>query len=147
MIDVVLRCFNRARWLAFATTRNIIDANGVPVLGFDIDEIGNYEITPAVLTGNVITTPAILDTWWMVNLRLSSAKFDADVDTLYAGETDTGFKFVKSKIVALIRNQATLQSFNGWRAYRFGAGVNQIQLIDPRDVATPKRVWLGGMSF
>lgn len=148
MIDITLRCFSRARWLAFATNQGIIDANGNPNLGFDIDEIGSYEITKAVVNAlGVVITPAVMDTWHMVNIRFSGTKAIADLDVLYAGETDTGYLFTKSKVVAFIRNQSILQSFNGWRAYEFGLTVNRIQLIDPRDYTTPKRVWAGGMNF
>ena len=146
MIDITLRCFNRARWLSFATAQNIINAQGIPPIGYDIDEIGAYIITPAILNGTLITTPAIYDTWHMVHLRLSSSKYDADRDVLFPGETDTTLNFTQSKMVASIRNQATLQTFNGWRAYEFGTLTQRIQLIDPRDYVT-KRIWLGGMNF
>ena len=82
----------------------------------------------------------------MVNLRLSRARASADIDTLYPGETNTGINFTNSKLVASIRNQATLQTFNGWRAYEIGTLTNRVQLIDSRDYV-PKRVWAGGMTF
>ena len=145
MIDLTLRCFNRARWLTLATARGIIDAAGNPISGFAIDEIGNYEITPAVYTGTVLTTPAVLDTMWMVNVRLHSDKYDADVGSLYPSET-AGTNFVNSKLVAWVRAQSIPITWNGWRTYQFGVGVNLVQLIDPRDI-TFKRIWLGGMSI
>ena len=145
MIDLTVRCFNRARWLSLATTLNIIDATGKPNAGFAVDELGNYEITPAIYTGTVLTTPAVLDTMWMVNVRLHSDKYDNDVGTLFPSET-AGTNFVNSKLVTQLRNLSTLVMWNGWRTYQFGIGVNIVQLIDPRDI-TFKRIWLGGMSI
>ena len=146
MIDLTVRCFNRARWLSLATTLNIIDATGKPNAGFAVDEIGAYEITAAIYTGTILTTPAVLDTFHMVNIRLYGSAFTADVDVLYAGETNTGINFTNSKVAAFVRNQASLVMWNGWRTYQFGLTVNIVALVDPRDFVY-KRVWLGGMSI
>jgi hypothetical protein len=45
MIDIVLRCFSRARWLTVAQNRNILDADGNPNPGFAVDEIGPVTLT------------------------------------------------------------------------------------------------------
>lgn len=150
MIDLYLRCFSRARWLTFAANRNIIDAQGAVNPNFSVDELGNIVITPAVMDGMTVVTPAVLDTWWSVNVRLTGPRFTADVDTLYTGETDPvdptayRYKFIRSKLVRFIREQATLVMVQGRRTYQFGTTTNRIQLLDPRDITTPKRVWLGG---
>ena len=153
MIDLFIRAETRARWLAFASNRNII-VNGELQPGYAVDELGNVELTPAVMNGMEVVTPAVIDTWWWVNLRIYGPKFTADQDTVYAGENDPvdadgqprSLRFIRSKIVKFVRNQATQLTFNGWRVYQFGTSPNRIQLIDPRDY-TPKRVWFGGMSI
>ena len=155
MIDIVLRCFSRARWLAVATNRGIIDANGNPNPGFSVDEIGNLVLTPAVIdaNGNVIT-PAVMDTWWTVNLRLTGQVAGDDEDAPYPGEeSDTsGYRFTRSKLVAWVRNQATLKTlpYRGQtvRVYEFGTLSNRVQVLDPRDYAIVNaREWLGGQSY
>lgn len=156
MFDLTLRCFSRARWIAVATARNILDAQGNPNPGFVADEIGNIVLTPAVVDPQTLAviTPAVMDTWWWVNLRMHGDKETADADTVYPSEeADTsGFRFTRSKFVKFVRNQATPVnlSYKGKtiRTYQFGAAANRVQLIDPRDYATVRvREWLGGMSF
>jgi hypothetical protein len=147
MIDLMVRCITRDRWLALAQNRNlmapIVNEAGATVYispsGVDIDEIGNAVITASPLT---------VDTWW-VNVRLSGARFADDVDTLYTAETDGGFRFVRSKLVRFIREQAT-QVVSPWggRAYQFGTNANRVQILDPRDAQhVPQRIWLGGMEL
>lgn len=156
MFDITLRCFSRARWLAVATNRNIIDADGNPNPGFSIDEIGNIVLTPAVIDPQTLAviTPAVMDTWYWINLRIYGAQETGDVDTVYPGEeSDTsGFKFTKSKLVKWVRDQSTPVNLTyagkTIRTYQFGAAANRIQLIDPRDYATVRvREWLGGQSY
>jgi hypothetical protein len=148
MIDLMVRCITRDRWLALAQNRNLmvpmVNDAGVTVYispsGVDIDEIGNAVIT---------TSPLTVDTWWLVNVRLSGERFSNDVDTLYTGERDDGFRFVKSKLVRFIREQAT-QVTTPWggRAYQFGSGTSRVQALDPRDAEhAPRREWLGGMNL
>jgi len=151
MIDIYLRCETRARWLALAVARGLLIQNGAiytPAPGVSIDEIGAYEITAAVInpTTGAVTTPAVLDTWHSVNVRLDGAAAAADLDTLYPGETDGPWRFLRSKLVRFVRAQGTLVTLMGMRAYRFGTTPNRVDVIDSRDL-TPKRVWLGGMSF
>jgi len=158
MIDLILRCETRARWLTFAQNRGIIViTNNVEVIqpGFSVDEVGNVVLTPAVYDNTVfppvLVTPETRDTWWTVQVRLSGAQEDNDADNVYAGESgDTsGFKFVKSKVVAFIRNQSTPVTLRGMRAYQFGAVGSRIQLIDPRDIHMNPlgRIWAGGMEY
>lgn len=134
MIDLLFRCETRARWQALAVNRGIYVQNGSSYItqpGYFVDEIGFYPLGPETV-----------DTWWSVNLRIDRTD---DEDTLYPGETGN-FRFVRSKLVRFIRNQATQTTFSGMRAYQFGNSPNRVQVIDSRDL-TPKRVWLGGMSF
>lgn len=154
MIDLVFRCFSRARWITVATSRGIYDAEGTVSPGFEVDEIGAVELVPAVIDGlGVVTTPAVLDTWFWVNLRTHGGGATlADADTLYPGEIDEGYKFTKSKLVRFVREQATPVNltYRGQtiRTYQFGATVNRVQLLDPRDYAVTRvREWLGGMEF
>lgn len=153
MIDLTFRCFSRARWITVATNRGIYDANGIVQPGFEVDEIGPVELTPAVLDaqGDVVT-PAVLDTWFWVNLRIHGASADADEETLYDGETEDGFKFTKSKLARFVRNQSTTVNltYKGQtiRTYQFGVAANRIQLIDPRDYSSLRmREWFGGMQY
>ena len=153
MIDLTFRCFSRARWITVATARGIYDVSGNVTSGFAVDEIGNAVLTPAIVNAQgVITTPAVLDTWYWINLRIYSAASVADVDALYAGETEDGFNFTKSKLAKFVRDQATIQSVTvnamDVKTYEFGVANNRIQLLDPRQNAALKhREWLGGMAF
>lgn len=159
MIDLTFRCFSRARWIAVATARGIytgsVDENGKEVVasGFVVDEIGSIVLTPAVLdaNGNVVT-PAVMDTWYWINLRITGQASNDDDDTIYPGETEDGFKFTKSKLAKFVRNQATPVNLTyagkTIRTYQFGAAANRIQLIDPRDYKDVRvREWLGGPQY
>jgi hypothetical protein len=156
MIDVMIRAETRARFRAFALNRNLVVQQGALFIvrpGVDIDEIGNAVITPAVINANgTVQTPAVVDTWWLVNLRLSGALESADADTLQAGETEAtagAWRFPRSRFVRFVREQAT-QVVSPWggRAYQFGTTPNRIQLLDPRDAGhVPQREWFGGMSL
>ena len=153
MIDLGFRAYSRKRWLTVATARGIYDADGNVQPGFEVDEIGNAELSPAVTDkdGNV-TTPAVLDSWFWVNLRIYGDKVNADIDTLYPGEIEDGYIFTKSKFARFVRDQATPVKITyrgvSVRAYQFGATTNRIQLIDPRDYGNIRmREWAGGMNF
>lgn len=148
MIDLFFRAFSRARWLQVATNRGVYDAEGNINPGFGIDDLGNVMVTPPVLDaqGNVVT-PAVIDTWWCVNLRLYGPKADEDADTLYPGETGN-WKFLRSKLAKFVREQSTTVILRGTiRAYQFGTAANRFQLLDPRDIPVPPRVWAGGMEL
>ena len=152
MIDILIRCFSRERWLAVATNRNLIDAEGAPREGVGIDELGPIVITPAVYDENgVETSPAVLDTWHWVNLRLHSTAFRDDEDAANpadeADETTRPFRFFRSKFVKFIRNNATQLTIRGVRVYQFGTGTNRLQVLDPRDVNFHPRVWADGMHL
>jgi hypothetical protein len=73
-VDLVFRSFSRTRWITFGTNRGIYDADGNVTPGYSVDEVGNYVITPAVYSGMTVVTPAVLDTWWMTNLRLTDQR-------------------------------------------------------------------------
>jgi hypothetical protein len=154
MIDVVLRCFSRARWITVATNRGILDANGNVNPGFAVDEIGPIVLTPAVMDGTTVVTPAVMDNWHWVNVRFHGPKAEEDADTVYPGEEadESGFKFTKSKFVRWVRAQSTplTLTYKGRsiRVYQFGSTTNRVQLIDPRDYDEVRvREWLGGMQF
>ena len=150
----MLRAFSRARWIQVATARGIYSGTdpiaGEPIVadGYLVDEIGPMMITPPVLDANgVEITPAVIDTWHSVNLRFHGPKADADEDTLYPGEDEAiPKKFLRSKFARWVREQGTLVMVRGIRTYQFGAAANRIQLLDPRDIATPYRIWVGGLE-
>ena len=157
MIDLFFRAFSRARWITVATNRGIytgaLDEAGREIVapGFAVDEIGNVMVTPPVLDaeGNV-TTPAVMDTWWCVNLRMYGDAEVRDDDAPFPGEAETDtqqWRFLRSKFARFVRENSTTVMVQGKRAYQFGASTNRIQLLDPRDIATPVRVWAGGMNF
>lgn len=151
MIDLFFRAFSRARWIAVATNRGIYDAEGNINPGFGVDEIGNVMVTPPVYDANGNeTTPAVIDSWWSVNLRIYGQQGDDDAATLFPGETDDTerpWKFLRSKLARYVRENGTPVTVAGRRAYQFGTGTNRFQLLDPRDIATPARVWAGGMAL
>lgn len=152
-VDLYLRAITRTRWLTVATNRGIytgsLDENGQPIVNYErfaVDEIGAATISPAIVDaeGNV-TTPAVMDTWHSVNLRIHGKGEADDADTLYPGETGR-LKFLRSKLARFIREQATLVNLNGIRAYQWGVAANRIQLLDPRDIPQRERIWFGGME-
>lgn len=166
MIDVMIRSFSRARFRQFAVAQNLIhqetDSSVDPPAtrwvvhdGVSIDEIGNAVITPGTYNTSVFPpvelTPPVVDTWWLVNLRMTGQRAAADDDTLYPGETDGPWKFLRSKFVRSARDNPTLvvtTSPWGGKAFQFGTGDQRIQLLDPREPQhAPKRVWLGGMAL
>lgn len=121
MIDLFFRCFSRDRWLTVAKSRNILNAEGNPNPGFDVDELGNVTITPAVLNPDgTVQTPAVVDTWWSINLRIHGQQADEDTDTDFPGESGD-LKFIRSKLVRFVREQGTQITLRGMRAYQFGA--------------------------
>lgn len=147
MIDLTFRCFSRNRWLAVAENRGILavntdDPSGYsPTPGFAVDEIGNIEVSPGVF-----------DPWWTVNVRVFGSKAAEDADDVYPGENSgVNLKFIRSKLVRFIREQATPVTLtykgNSIRAYQFGTTTNRVQILDPRDWAAIRpRVWCGGME-
>lgn len=153
MIDLTFRAFSRARWIAVATSKGVYDAAGNVQAGFEVDELGNAVLTSGTYTvQGVVITPAVIDTWYWVHLRVYNAASVADVDALYAGEVEDGFKFTKSKLAAFVRNQATLVPLilegQSIKTYEFGTLANRIELLDPRQYnALRRREWAGGMNF
>lgn len=159
MIDVMIRAITRARFRQFAEAQNFIrqlpDPQGGTFWqtrdGVDIDEIGNAVVTPGTYNTSafppVEITPPVIDTWWLVNLRLSGRRGDDDEDALYPGETDGPWHFLRSKFVRNIRQTATVVTSPwGGQAFEAGTGTQRIQLLDPRAPQhSPKRIWAGGM--
>lgn len=161
-IDLTFRCTTRAAWITAAKGRGIYGADQTDLQGktinvvnpdFMVDEIGFPALVPAVIDaqGNV-ATPAVMDTWYWINFRISGVEAESDHTTLYAGETDTSWNFTQSKLVAFIRASSTPQTvtLNGTtiKTYEFAVGADKVQLLDSRDYAPVNmREWSGGMSF
>lgn len=123
--------------MEWATSKGIYDAEGNPINGYDVDEIGFLELSPGVY-----------DTWHLVHVRQSLDKAVADIDSMFLGETEEGIMFTKSKLAASVRSLSVPVTFKGWRTYQVGLLDDRVQLIDPRDYAPgKKREFLGGMVF
>jgi hypothetical protein len=141
MIDIMIRAETRARLRAFLVNRGLLSQ----------DEQGNWALAPNVEIdeiGNAEVSPGVLDDWWSANLRISGTRADDDDDDPIEAEPSP-YKFVRSKFVKFIRNQAT-QVITPWGgpAYEFGNTPNRIQVLDPRHPGhAPKREWAGGMSL
>jgi hypothetical protein len=158
MIDLMIRAETRARFRALAISRGLLteitNPAGAIVYadGVDIDELGQVVVTPAVMNGTTVVTPAVLDTWFTFYVRLSRDRSTSDEDTLYTGETEATagvWRFARSKFARFVREQAT-QVTTPWggRAYQFGTSPNRIQLLDPRDAThAAKHEWAGGMNL
>jgi hypothetical protein len=153
MIDLTFRCSSRDGWLVIATARGIYNAEGAPNEGYAVDEIGFPVLEDAVLDEkDNIVTPAVVDDWFWVSLRIHSEKATLDKAAQYLGETKDDYKFTSSKLAAFVRDRAEPMpvSFRGktLRTYQFGTKDNYVQLIDPRDYADVRlREWAGGMEF
>lgn len=150
MIDLFFRAFSRARWLTVATNRGVYDTEGNINPGFGIDELGNVMVTPPVINPDgTVQTPAVIDTWHCVNLRLYGPQAEADDDDPYEDDSaePRRWKFLRSKLARFVREQATVVMVRGIRAYQFGTAANRFQLLDPRDIPVPPRVWAGGMEL
>jgi hypothetical protein len=163
MIDVYVRTVTEDRFWQVMQNRGLAQQvtnpdTGqpvwVPTEGVHIDRLGNMVITPAVMDGLTVVTPAVIDPWFSFNVRLSGQKFLDDQDTVLEGEdAQQPWRFIRSKLVRFVRNQSTLVNLNvngnNVRAYQFGTGDNRFQILDPRDVAgvVPRTEWLGGMNL
>jgi hypothetical protein len=158
MIDIYVRTFTRVRFRDFMVNRNLMrieTVDGTPTYilepGVEVDDIGNVVVTPGVYDTSVFPpieiTPPVIDPAFTWNLRLSGDRYLADQDVVYPGENPAEqWKFLRSKIVSYIRNNATIVTLRGTiRAYQFGTGNDRIQFLDPRDIPEPPRIWLGGM--
>jgi hypothetical protein len=145
MIDLIIRTKTQAVWQAIAQARHIISA--------DPDNPGQFIVAPDFAVdeiGNVALTTGVIDTWWTVNLRIFSDAALADqapLDlTVPADPNGTVYQFARSRIAAALRNGATVVTTpQGWTAYQNATGTAQV--VDPRTVTTPPRVWYGAMSF
>lgn len=71
-VDVMCRAAYKSAWTAAATANKLLDAEGNPVPGVSIDEIGDMIVTPATYDeeGNEIT-PAEFDNRFHVNFRIA----------------------------------------------------------------------------
>jgi len=136
MIDFMLKADTQADFDTLAIQEGWLDDEDG---GVNIDRIDSIVATPAVIDedGNV-TTPAVLDPSYYVNVRLHSAKFDAD--TQHDGEKSYERSDFAKRFYA-----GNEKSFGKrpTKSYRLGA----VELIDPETVGTPVRVWAGGMRY
>jgi hypothetical protein len=136
MIDLTIRSFSKARWVTVATGLGILRTDGTPSVGYSVDEVGDAQ----------------LDGWFWVNVRVDGVAAATDIDALYAGDTDAGLKFQRSKIVKFFRDQALVVNITvagqSVKTYEFGSLANRIEILDPASYAAVKqREWLGGMRF
>jgi hypothetical protein len=151
MIDLTLRCFSRARWITVATSRGILDAQGNPNPGFAVDEIGPVVLTPAVWSGMTLVTPAVMDTWHWVNVRIYGQVYNDDLGSAHPDETgDTsGYKFTRSRLVKWVKDNGTKITLTYRQVsidvWQFGTTTNRVQLLDPRQYLPIRvREYLGG---
>jgi hypothetical protein len=52
MIDLTFRAFSKARWVTVATTRGILNAQGLSNPGFEVDEIGHGTMNTKYRSGH-----------------------------------------------------------------------------------------------
>jgi len=87
-----------------------------------VDEIGPIVTTPAVLDENgEIVTPAVVDDHWHTNVRIVRPVITT---------TDEEGTVTEIDVCAVLAQ-----------------GGEGVAWIDPADVATPARIWAGGMSY
>lgn len=149
MIDLTFRARSRDRWIAWATEQGMYDDQGNPKECFAIDEIGSIALTDAVMDAdNKVVTPAVMDDWFVVNVRIYGKKFNEDLGDVFDAEEDGKTRFSRSKIVKGIKAGANKVNIDcrgeKVRAFQLGTGKDRVQLIAP--IAAAKfapRVWFG----
>jgi len=120
-VDVMVRAAYRKAWIDAATANKLIDAEGNPVPGVTIDEIGDVIVTPATYDeGGKELTPAVIDNRFHVNFRI--AEHLAWQPIALAWMTQGNDDAVSNKE----EETRTLA---------------KVSLIDPDTVKTPARVW------
>lgn len=87
-----------------------------------IDEIGSIVVTPAVVENGEIVTQAVIDTAYHANVRITRPYYT------YVGAD--GIEYSSGVDPAVLAEG--------------GIGV---EWIAPADVASPERVWAGGMNY
>jgi len=121
IVDYLIRAESRDAWLAFAQEQGWI-VEGETADNVQIDEIG-----PVVLEPGDETTPPVMDEWYHVNLRLLDPPGDVDA------------KLAEGRLVTT--------DPMGIDAMETGVEPERVQVLDHADIATPIRIWAGGMHF
>jgi hypothetical protein len=120
-VDVMCRAAYKSAWTAAATANGLIDADGNPVPGVNIDEIGDMIVTPATYDefGNELT-PAEIDHRFHVNFRIAEhlAWQPIALAWMLNGNDD-----------AVPNKEEETRT------------LAKVSLIDPDTVKTPARVW------
>lgn len=126
MIDHLIRAESRSVWLTYAQDQGWIDEDDRPTPGTLIDELGPVVIEPAVIDMETmeVTTPAVMDDWHHVNVRL-----------VEEGEPSVDLAGIQAVDV------------RGVSAVEKGLEPTRIQVLSAADIATPVRIWAGGMYF
>ena len=141
MVDAVIRAANREAFRQAALSVRILvqqddpedDTTIRPGQGVTVDEIGPVTLTPAVIDedGNV-TTPAVMDDRWHVNVRLTGYALD-DIGP------DTGVLRWHLWGLAWSKDGAPDPQLNAAEEARV---LYDVALIDPDTIASPSRVFL-----
>lgn len=119
-IEAMCRAETREAWDAAAQANGLLNADGDPVYGVNIEHIGPVVITPATYDeeGNE-TAPAVLDTRHHVNFRISADLNWQPIALAWMtyGEPDEPNKSEEAKVLA------------------------GVSLINPDSVNSPGRTW------
>ena len=126
MMDYLIRAESQAVFRTYAQDWGWIDEEDRPTQGTLIDELGPVVVTPAVIGEDMtITTPAVMDDWHHVNVRL------VDADPVEA----------RNKVA----ENTTRSVIRGVNVIEKGEEPTRIQLLYPEDIMTPIRIWADGM--
>ena len=120
-VDAMLRAAYRSAWIDAARVNGLIDAEGNPVDGVTIDEIGDVVVTPATYddAGNQLTPPDI-DNRYHVNLRIRA---------------DLNWQAIALNWMAHGNDDAVANKDEETRT------LSRVSLIDPDTINSPSRVW------
>jgi hypothetical protein len=126
MIDYLIRAETKAAWNEYAFQQGLTGDDGDPAKGVLIDEIGQVMLEPPVFSadGGTVVTPAVMDSWHHVNLRVTG---------------DTPLTFPAGKAVTTTPR--------GIDAMEFNEAPSRVQFLDPADIVSPIRIWADGMYF
>lgn len=130
--DFMFRAKDKVSWDKFAKLKNLTtevsygeETQNLPTNQVYIDEIGPIVSEPAVFNANgEITTPAVMDNGWHVNVRIVGNKLVVNTD-LDGNETSSGW------------------DFDGLTAI----SNTTIKWVDPATVDNPRRIFAGGMNY
>lgn len=130
--DFMFRAKDKASWDAFTRLKQLTkevtyneETYLQPVEQVYIDEIGPIVSEPAVFNANgEISTPAVMDNGWHVNVRVVGNKLVVTTDS-DGNETSSGWDFDG---LAAVSNST-------------------IAWVNPENVDNPRRIFAGGMSY